>query len=300
MAPVASFAVLAFGFFLVFGGVRCVQYRLGRGTPLCALDLAYWVFTPLVTGTLTRAVTWAVVGLGAGSPPTSPGTISALPFAVQMALAVVVSDLVGTLSHRLRHTRALWPFHVLHHTPRVLDALAAARMHPMDDVIDNVIVGVTVILCGFDDDVIVLLGPLLMVHTIYLHADLPFRHGPLRFVFASPVFHREHHRRLRDEPPCNFAQVFSAFDLLLGTFRLPAEEPSCCGVDEEVPEHLGAHLLWPYRALFASVEHTATGATAAEPQKETKAQRKNDDSHQRAEWFRPTCARRARATARDA
>ena len=72
------------------------------------------------------------------------------PIAAQIAAALVVADVAGYLSHRVRHCRGLWELHAIHHASTKLDWAAAPRMHPLDDVIDNVFVGVVLLACGFD------------------------------------------------------------------------------------------------------------------------------------------------------
>jgi len=58
---------------------------------------------------------------------------------------IVVGDLVNYWNHRLRHGRLLWPYHAVHHGPRALDWLSSVRMHPVDDLCDNVPVALVVL-----------------------------------------------------------------------------------------------------------------------------------------------------------
>lgn len=235
--------------------------RPAVGPRLRPLDVAYWlVMTPLVTGTLTRAATIGAIGvlahLIASRAPDAflaelraASPLAALPIAFALPLALVVADAVGYFSHRLRHRGVFWPFHAIHHSAEALDALAAARMHPVDDMIDNVLVGGAILLLGFAPEVFLALGPMLFLHTMLTHANVPWDFGPLRFVFVSPAFHRWHHARDRaGARGCNYAGMFSWLDLAFGTFHLPrGEAPDAFGAGVPIPERLLSQLTWPWR-----------------------------------------------------
>ncbi|MEZ4339147.1 MAG: sterol desaturase family protein [Sandaracinaceae bacterium] len=258
---------------LVYGGIALLAplfALLERRWPerpvdarLRGIDVAYWlVMTPLVTGTLTRSATLGVFGVVALATASAPDTfldairaaspVSSLPFAAQLALALLVADLVGYWSHRLRHRGVLWPFHAIHHSPTRLDALAAARMHPLDDLIDNLFVGTSVLALGIAPEVFLAVGPFIFLHTMVTHANVPWDFGPLRWVFVSPAFHRRHHALDRAAARgCNYAGMFSFVDLAFGTFELPrGEAPAAFGSGEDLPERLVDHLVWPWKAAW--------------------------------------------------
>lgn len=205
------------------------------------LDIAYWiVFTPFVSGLLTRLSTlgaFALLALTVDRP------ILPLGFWLELPLALLLADVVGYWSHRMRHCGLLWRFHAIHHSPTELDALAAARMHPVDDVIDNTFVGVALFIAGFSAEMIFTVGPILFLHIALIHANVTWTFGPLRKVLVSPVHHRAHHEV---GPGKNFAGMFSFFDLLFGSYQEPTGASH--GAGEPIPESLLAHLAWPFQA----------------------------------------------------
>jgi len=206
------------------------------------LDMTYWlVFTPFVTGLLTRFATlgvFALLALAITRPTLSFG------FWVELPLALVLADVAGYWSHRMRHRGALWHFHAIHHSATRLDALAAARMHPVDDIIDNTLVGLALFLAGFSAEVIFAIGPILFAHIALTHANVSWSFGPLRRVFVSPAIHRAHHELGEGK---NYAGMFSFVDVVFGTYAEPCGEPH--GSGEEIPETLLGHLAWPIRQL---------------------------------------------------
>lgn len=204
------------------------------------LDVTYWLFfTPLVTGLLTRLTTLGAIALLAGVL-TRP-TLS-LGFWVELPLALVLADIAGYWSHRMRHRGVLWYFHTIHHSPTKLDALAAARMHPVDDIIDNTWVGASLFVAGFSTETIFAIGPILFLHIALTHANVSWDFGPFKKVFVSPVHHRAHHEI---GPGKNYAGMFSFIDVLFGTYEDTSGREH--GAGEMIPETLLAHLAWPFQ-----------------------------------------------------
>lgn len=230
-------------------------FERGRG-----VDWMYWLLTPIGTGVLTRAVTLSLaaivallLGVGWTELPglmtvfyeRSPLPFGGLPWGVQLVVALVICDFISYWSHRFRHHPRFFPLHAVHHSATELDWLAAARMHPLDDLVDNVAVTLPVLLLGFAPTVFVVVGPLLLLHTLYLHAAFRLRLAPLRYVLATPDFHRWHHA-LHSEG-ANFGGIFACWDWMFGTFHLPADEPTAFGVSgpDALPETLGGQLRIP-------------------------------------------------------
>ncbi len=202
------------------------------------LDLTYWLFfTPLVTGGLTRCTTLGAIAL---LTLVVPRPTIGLGLMTELVLALVVADFVGYWSHRLRHSNALWRFHAIHHSPTKLDALAAARMHPVDDVIDNTLVGAFLFAAGFSTETVFAIGPILFLHIALTHANVDWDFGLLRKVLVSPAHHRAHHEIGAAQ---NYAGMFSFIDVLFGTFRKTSGGSH--GAGEPIPESLRAHLAWP-------------------------------------------------------
>jgi sterol desaturase/sphingolipid hydroxylase (fatty acid hydroxylase superfamily) len=220
---VIAFAIV-YGGLLVLAPLCALAQRRWRERTVDAvfardrvIDWAFWLITPLFTGVLTRIATLALVA--ALAPVVGAGPLAQVPLAAQVVLVLLVADAVGYASHRLRHTRALWWLHRVHHAPDKLDWLAAARMHPLDDLIDNVLVGAVLLLLGTSRELFAIVGPLLLLHTLYVHMNVTWDHGPLARVLVSPAAHRWHHSR--EERDVNFAGMFSFIDVLGGTFHLP-------------------------------------------------------------------------------
>ncbi len=224
-----------------------------------ATDLAYWVFTPLVTRTLVGiAMALAVVQLavlrglrlepgdGIGAL-VADSWVSAHPMWLQVVEVLLMLDLLGYVTHRWFHRDELWRFHAIHHSPEQLDWISAARNHPINRLLGGLLHAVPLLALGFDPRVLAGAMPAFGLYGLLLHANVRWDFGPLRYVVASPRFHRWHHSGEAEGRDCNFAGLFPFIDLAFGTFHLPDRDPARFGVDDDVPEGLWAQLRWPFQ-----------------------------------------------------
>jgi sterol desaturase/sphingolipid hydroxylase (fatty acid hydroxylase superfamily) len=234
------------------------QPRWRRGM---RVDLAWWFVTPLVTKWMTRvAIVLVLVATAAlaGVPIDEPHlkqylapnpAIARLPWLVQLLLFLLLADLLAYAMHRLMHGRALWRIHAVHHSSTEVDWLSSVRVHPLNDVLVRVAQAVPIVLVGFDPTLVAAYVPLLTFYAILVHANVPWDFGPLRYVLASPHFHRWHHAAEEDGMNRNFAGLFPFIDLAFGTLHMPRDRrPARFGIpDGDVPERLWGQVAYPFR-----------------------------------------------------
>jgi sterol desaturase/sphingolipid hydroxylase (fatty acid hydroxylase superfamily) len=192
------------------------------------------------------------------------GWAARAPIWIQALVIVVGMDFIQYWLHRLFHGRTLWPFHAIHHSVEDLDWTATFRIHPVNFVLYSAGALTLVRLAGFSPAAFVVIAPFNLAIGALVHANLDWTFGPLRYVIASPVYHRWHHVKdpaVRDR---NFAPTFPVWDLMFGTCHMPKGVlPSDYGVDG-VPGHFLAQLIWPFREIAArfTSPHKADAAAA--------------------------------------
>jgi sterol desaturase/sphingolipid hydroxylase (fatty acid hydroxylase superfamily) len=217
-------------------------------------DLFWWFLTPLFSRLATGAAVVAVCALSVTfRRPLGAAWFRHQPLALQWLELLVGGDLIGYWSHRAFHRRPLWAIHAVHHSSESLDWLAAARVHPLNEILSRTIQVIPFYLLGMDPRVLAGLVPLTTLYAIYLHADVGWDYGPLRYVVASPRFHRWHHTSEDDGLDRNFAGLFPWIDLLFGTFHMPrGREAVTFGVREGVPPGVWGQLAYPFTKKFSS------------------------------------------------
>lgn len=174
------------------------------------------------------------------------GPVARLPFWWQVTLVFVLADFLLYWQHRLFHTRRAWPFHAVHHSSKNLDWLSATRMHPVNEIGAQIISAAPLLACGFPPLALILLGPFIGTYAVIIHANLRWTLGPLRYLIASPVFHRWHHTRIEQGGDKNFASYLPIWDIVFGTFFMPTDRvPSNFGIDDPVPDGFLGQLAYP-------------------------------------------------------
>ena len=126
-------------------------------------------------------------------------------------------------------------------------------MHPVDDAIDNVMVGLVVLAIGTRFDVWLATGPCLFFFNVWLHANVRWRFGWLERVIATPAFHRAHHS---DDTlaPRNFAGVLPLWDAIFGTLYLPGRPVESFGPGATpVPRGFFGQLVMPFAQAIRAV-----------------------------------------------
>jgi WD40 repeat protein/sterol desaturase/sphingolipid hydroxylase (fatty acid hydroxylase superfamily) len=211
-------------------------------------DFIYWFVAPLFLGICRTLMLFAgVLLLFAGREPRFL-PVKDLPLYAQCAAILLIQEILLYWVHRLFHTRLAWKFHAVHHSPTVLDWMSAGRFHVINHLLEFGLADVCVLLLGFSPVALVVLAPFQVIYSAMVHANLNWTFGPLRYVFASPVFHRWHHTTQGEGIDKNFASTFPVLDVVFGTFYMPPNKlPERFGTgDSGFPEGFWGQFLHPF------------------------------------------------------
>ena len=162
----------------------------------------------------------------------------------------IIADLMGYWMHRAHHTfERLWQSHAVHHSSTELNWLSSVRVHPFNEALQNAAIASPLVLLGFQTGTVAVYLPFLTLYAIFVHANVRWDFGPLRYVIATPAFHRWHHSAEADAINKNFAGLFPVTDWLFGTLYLPkGVQPTVFGVsDLAVPKGFFGQLAFPLR-----------------------------------------------------
>jgi sterol desaturase/sphingolipid hydroxylase (fatty acid hydroxylase superfamily) len=225
--------------------------------PDLATDVCYWFLIPVITRYLRigMLIAGAAVLFGITTADgliafyqDGHGPLARLPLAAQILAFAVGEDLILYWTHRLFHGARLWKYHAVHHSSEDLEWISAARFHPVNLFFGAVAADVVLLVAGISPNVFVVLGPVTIAHSAFVHANLDWTLGPLKYVVATPVFHRWHHTAVDRGGEKNFAATFPILDVIFGTFYMPAGElPDHYGIaDRDFPTSFGAQLARPF------------------------------------------------------
>jgi sterol desaturase/sphingolipid hydroxylase (fatty acid hydroxylase superfamily) len=177
------------------------------------------------------------------------GPLGGLPLWGQVAAYMLLSDFLMYWVHRIFHGKRMWRYHAIHHSAEDVDWTTAYRFHPVNLWLDPLLVDTLMLFMGIPVIALVLVAPFNSVTSAYVHANLKWTLGPLKYIFASPVFHRWHHTAPEQGGDKNFGSTFALWDVLFGTFYMPAGKlPETYGVsDPNFPTTFGGQLIYPFQ-----------------------------------------------------
>jgi sterol desaturase/sphingolipid hydroxylase (fatty acid hydroxylase superfamily) len=247
LAPVALLAVVVVPCEKLFPRHRQPFLRPGLGT-----DLAWGIAQPA----LKLVGTAAGIVIALASLAWLPGLllrplVTRLPLEVRAVLAVVLFDALAYWGHRWSHQVGfLLRFHSVHHSSERMDWISGVRSHPLDGTVLAPPV-VVLLAAGFGVRITGVLAVIQVVTGLFLHANVRWRWRPLQRIVATPEFHHWHHSSEADALDSNYSAFLPIWDLLFGTFFMPAggRRPQVYGTATPVPEGFFAQLLCPFRGL---------------------------------------------------
>jgi sterol desaturase/sphingolipid hydroxylase (fatty acid hydroxylase superfamily) len=179
--------------------------------------LVYIAYAPLTAAVVTvAAAEVARHGLARGA-------VDRLPAVFQFVLVVVVAELCAYWLHRAMHrVPVLWRVHAVHHGATDVRWWTTFRFHPVDGVLGHAIPVLVVAACGFAPTEVAGYLGIVVVVTIFAHADVSIPGRFLTSIVAVPAFHRRHHESGRDHT--NFALVLPVVDRVFGTWSVDERE----------------------------------------------------------------------------
>lgn len=221
-------------------------------------DLVYFFLSALLVQVTTLLTMMPAMTLFAwASSARIQAVVSSWPFVVQFVAILVLTDVVQYWVHRAFHrVPFLWRFHRIHHSADVMDWLAGSRLHLVDVAVTRGLTYVPIYLLGFAEPPLFAYVAFVSIQATFIHANVRFHFGPLRWVLATPQFHHWHHGAEREAVDKNFAVHLPVLDRLFGTCYLPGDRwPASYGLADgtAVPPGYVRQLLAPFKSRTPGV-----------------------------------------------
>src|SRR5437588_12885657 len=165
-------------------------------------DICYWFFIPVFARTMRIGLLIVTAGVVFNIHDADEliafydnghGPLAVLPLWLQAILFLVLADVMMYWLHRMFHNGGFWKYHAVHHSSEDLDWISAARFHPVNLGLGTVLVDAVLLLAGIAPAVLGVLVPFTVLSSAFVHANLNWKLGPLKYFIAGPVFHRWHH-----------------------------------------------------------------------------------------------------------
>jgi sterol desaturase/sphingolipid hydroxylase (fatty acid hydroxylase superfamily) len=192
------------------------------------------------------------------------------PWWGELGLTILALDLAFYVQHVLLHrVPVLWRLHKTHHSDLEYDFTTGVRFHPFEALYTTGVVMAVTAAVGAPPWTVVISQLLSVMVAFVEHANVRVPHAidrALRVVVVTPDMHRIHHSQDVHEGDSNFANTFSFWDRLFGTY---VAEPAAghdriaFGVaDFTEPKHqtLPGLLATPFRSSAATGARTGSPA----------------------------------------
>lgn len=268
----ASFytAILVVGLFIAFTTLE--RLSRAKGSPyrsrVFVQDVLYAFF---YQGGFYAITLWAVAAnlLGTRLDFLRIEAFAHLPGPVHWVIYWVLVDFITYWWHRWLHSSAtLWAFHSVHHSQEEMSFISSYRLHPIEQLTQNLIMIVPLLIMGVPTWTWLPLYGVMVMFEAAQHSALDWGYGKAYYLVVSPRFHAVHHSVDPRHHHRNFSKIFSVWDFLFGTGLTVNERPRRFGVDGlPVPGSILEQLLLPFRILLrrrpypgASVSPTRTPA----------------------------------------
>lgn len=171
--------------------------------------------------------------------PALPASLwEGVPWPVLLVIGVLTKDFADYWNHRWMHTRWGWPIHAVHHSDTDVNILTTWRIHFLEAVVMDASYVLLLSWMGMPPVIGAAARFILVLHNSYTHIDVDIDHGLLRYVVASPRFHRWHHADVAEAHGKNLANVVPLYDVLFGTYYVPGPCNAPMGaLTDKVPAH---------------------------------------------------------------
>ena len=141
-----------------------------------------------------------------------------LPFWLQLAITILITDLWMYTWHRLNHrVRFLWQFHSFHHKDTKMNSTTALRFHIVELFLSYPGKALVCFVFGIGYVPLLIYEIAFFIAVVIHHSNMyinPRADALYRSLFASPLMHRIHHSIKFEETDSNFGALFSFWDRL--------------------------------------------------------------------------------------
>lgn len=186
---------------------------------------------------------------------------------------LLVTDFVYYWYHRAEHRwSVLWRIHELHHSDSEVNITTSLRTHWLEKPVQHcTILLPTLFVVGVDPPAILWWAIIGQAWEMFTHSNINCYVHPLGTVLCNPSIHRIHHSVLEEHHRCNFAQYFTFYDMIFGTYVAPRRETMPPTGTTAIPSDYSilTNIFRPF-GRHRSVEQVKDGLESTRPRQRSK------------------------------
>lgn len=224
---IASYSIFLFTLIYILGLERIIPLKKEWKPEKRTLwaDIKHFIFSTALFDAFGKMLALSLVMFFQKHFFTTIKFWDALPFFATYIIANVIGDLLPYLYHRISHkgnrnsyvSLLLWKIHSIHHLPTSLNWFKTNWIHPINMFLNTVFKMTPILLLGFSQEIIFLVGITHIVIAYISHANIQTSKSFWDYLIVTPQVHHFHHS-INMEEAKNFSNVFPYWDLLFGTY----------------------------------------------------------------------------------
>jgi sterol desaturase/sphingolipid hydroxylase (fatty acid hydroxylase superfamily) len=139
---------------------------------------------------------------------------------LQLFIYIIVIDFLNYWIHRIHHAiEFLWQIHKFHHSAVDFVLITGNRIHPLERVVQNLVVFIPLRLLGTPVETYLLITVMINIIEGMQHSMVNWDLGWVgRNIIFSPVGHRIHHSKEQEHWDTNYGNIFVFWDKMFGTY----------------------------------------------------------------------------------
>lgn len=203
-------------------------------------ELKHFLLSTTLFDALGKAAALALVLYIQNSFFTPANIWEKIPFIMSFIIALLIGELLPYFYHRLSHTgnrnsilsMFLWKIHSIHHLPESMNWFKTNWIHPINIFLNAVLKIATLLILGFNDQVIFAVSVTHVVIAYISHANIQTKTGFLDYIVVTPQVHHFHHSQKLEEAG-NFGNIVPFWDIIFRTYYNREGEVEQVGVIKE-------------------------------------------------------------------
>lgn len=208
-----------------------------------------WVAPLIMTGVVLLRMAYDAIGL----PQTPLSFWDTLPVWMVVIAWLVTIDFIDYWNHRLLHAPGFWAIHAVHHSETEMNWTTSSRIHVLEVVVMQISYILLATWMNIPAEGVGAVVAFRLLHNNWVHTRHDFSLGWFDKIIATPRFHHWHHADTPQAYNTNFANTFSLWDVMFGTYRVPGPYRGVYGFEGNPGNDLVQLLIWPYKIWATAV-----------------------------------------------
>ncbi|MEW7278252.1 sterol desaturase family protein [Aquimarina sp. 2201CG1-2-11] len=189
------------------------------------INLKHLLFSAIIFDALGKAMALSFVLWSKRLFFDTSKTWNNLPLFLVFLIATLIGEFLPYVYHRLSHigkensyiSLLLWRIHSIHHIPKSLNWFKTSWIHPINMFLNTFLKITPLLLLGFSEDILFLVGISHVVISYISHANIQSKTGMLDYIITTPKIHQFHHSKNLEEAK-NFGNILPYWDIVFNTY----------------------------------------------------------------------------------